>query len=162
MMRWGGEAAQAVGRHFIGLCDRYTADIRQSANMPPFLWMIDLWANSNPPGASNNYHSHPGAVWSAVYYVDDGYAGSPDASLGGELALQDPRMPMTQMLPLDLRYRSPDGKAYISEHLLRPSSGMMVMFPPWLLHAVQPYAGGGERISLAMNATAVRTPQPAR
>lgn len=29
-------------------------------------------ANVSPPGASNEYHCHPGAVWSAVYYVDDG------------------------------------------------------------------------------------------
>lgn len=157
MMRWGGEASQSVGRHFIGLCDRFTGQpASRGPNPPPFLWMLDLWANVNPPGGSNNYHNHPGAVWSAVYYVD---VGDEAADVGGELVFQDPRMPATRMLPLDLRYRSPEGTLYQEEHVLKPRAGMMVMFPPWLLHSVRPYRGTGERISLAMNATAAHAPR---
>lgn len=159
MMRWGGEAAQAVGRHFIGLCDRFTGESRApEPGAPRFLWMLDMWANVNPPGGSNNYHNHPGAVWSAVYYVDVGHDGAGGGEVGGELVLQDPRMPMTRMLPLDLRYRSPEGVLYQEKHVLRPRAGMMVMFPPWLMHSVRTYRGTGERISLAMNATAAYPP----
>jgi uncharacterized protein (TIGR02466 family) len=157
MLRWGGDEARALARHFISLCDRFTADPRpDDPARPPFLWMPDMWANVSPRDAANNYHSHPGAVWSAVYYVDDGYAGP--ESVGGELVFADPRMPMTRMLPLDLRYRAPDGTAYQSEHVLRPATGRLVMFPPWLLHSVRPYLGDGERISVAMNATAYQPP----
>lgn len=155
MLRWGGEAALAVARHFIGLCDRFTGDPRPPApGEGRYAWTLDLWANVNPPGASNNYHNHPGAVWSAVYYLDVGDGGD----VGGELLLQDPRMPATRMLPFDLRYRKPDGSLYQEEHVVQPRAGTMVMFPPWLLHMVRPYRGTGERISLAMNATASPVP----
>lgn len=154
MLRWGGPASQAVARHFIDMCERHTADPRPPApDRKPFLWLLDMWANVSPPGASNEYHSHPGAVWSAVYYVDDGRNGM-ERDSGGELVFQDPRMPMTRMLPLDLRYRAPDGSAYQEEYHVRPAAGTIVMFPPWLQHSVRPHRGQGERISIAMNATA--------
>lgn len=157
MMRWGGEAAQTVARHFVALCDRYTAEIDPRArDRKPFRWYIDQWANVSRRGASNEYHCHPGAVWSAVYYVSDGYAGSDDAALGGEIVFRDPRMPMTRMLPLDLRYRDPDGEIGVDERRIRPITGGLLMFPPWLMHAVQPYHGDGDRISIAMNVTAIR------
>lgn len=35
--------------------------------------------------------------------------------------------------------------------VVRPQSGVMVIFPSWLLHWVNPYQGGGERISVAFN-----------
>lgn len=160
MLRWGGAEAQKLAQHFVSLCERYTADVRpQDSERPNFLWMLDMWANVSGPQASNEYHSHPGAVWSAVYYVDDGYAGAADQELGGEIVFQDPRMPMTRMLPLDLRHRSADGTAYEEQHRVRPASGRLLMFPPWLLHSVRPYMGVSERISIAMNATAY---QPTR
>lgn len=159
MLRWGGDPALAVARHFIGLCDRYTGDPRPPApGEGRYAWTLDLWANVNPPGASNNYHNHPGAVWSAVYYVDAGSGGN----MGGELVFQDPRMPTTRMLPFDLRYRKPDGSLYDEEEVVEPRTGTMVMFPPWLLHSVRPYRGTGERISLAMNATVSPAPPGGR
>ena len=57
----------------------------------PMVWMVS--ASIMETGAANQYHTHPGAFWSAVYYVDDGYEGSADDALGGELILLDPRMP---------------------------------------------------------------------
>ena len=108
-----------------------------------------------PPGASNQFHRHPGAFWSAVYYVDDGYGGSPDRALGGELVLEDPRMPAIRMAAPDLRFRRPGGKADHHETWMRPESGRIVMFPAWLSHAVRPYRGSGLRISVAVNLSAV-------
>jgi hypothetical protein len=34
---------------------------------------------------------------------------------------------------------------------IRPREGLMVLFPGWLSHSVEPWQGGGERISVAMN-----------
>lgn len=154
MLAWGGEAATALGRHLIALCQQFTHHPNPQAE--PFRWYLDMWANISGPGASNESHCHPGAVWSAVYYVDDGYAGSEDPALGGELVLYDPRMPTVRMLPFDLRYRGPDGKVAQSHVAIRPVAGRLVMFPPWLMHAVRPYNGAAERISIAMNANAIR------
>jgi uncharacterized protein (TIGR02466 family) len=154
MLAWGGEAAMTIGRHFILLCQRFTHHPNPEAE--PFRWFVDMWANISGPRGSNESHCHPGAVWSAVYYVDDGYGGSADPALGGELVLYDPRMPAVRMVPLDLRYRDPEGKIAQSHAAIRPVAGRLIMFPPWLMHAVRPYNGEGERISIAMNANAVR------
>jgi len=35
-----------------------------------FTWSIEMWANVNPPGCSNQLHCHPAAFWSGVYYPD--------------------------------------------------------------------------------------------
>ena len=34
---------------------------------------------------------------------------------------------------------------------IRPASGMLVLFPSWLQHALRPYRGAAERISIAFN-----------
>jgi hypothetical protein len=34
---------------------------------------------------------------------------------------------------------------------ITPASGLMVVFPSWLYHWVNPYHGAGERISIAFN-----------
>jgi uncharacterized protein (TIGR02466 family) len=149
MTDWGGEAAIALADHFLNLCENFTA-------LPPdaaLQWSVKMWANVSPPGASNEAHVHPGVVWSAVYYVDNGAAGTPADELGGELVLYDPRMPFVRMLPYELRYRRPDGKPADSQAAIRPTAGQIVMFPPWLLHSVHPHRGRADRISIAMNAT---------
>lgn len=151
MLSWGGSAASEVSNHFLRLCDGFTA-LTASAN---FVWAVEMWANVSPPGAANEAHVHPGAVWSAVYYVDDGLGGVDEADAGGELVLYDPRLPFVRMLPFDLRYRKPNGKPADSQTSIRPKNGMLVMFPPWLLHSVHPFNGRNERISIAMNALAL-------
>ena len=151
MMAWGGDAATKLAEHFILLCNNFSAVVDPGA----FVWSVEMWANVSPPGASNEAHVHPGVVWSAVYYVEDGCGGSADPALGGELVLYDPRMPFVRMLPFDVRYRRPDGRASESQTAIRPTAGQIVMFPPWLLHSVHPFHGQGERISIAMNALAV-------
>ena len=124
-----------------------------------FIGVPEMWANVSGQGASNQLHSHPGSFWSAVYYVDDGYGGSNDRSLGGELEIEDPRIPMINMEAPDLRFRpSKDSPAVPHDALIRPASGRLLMFPGWLRHAVKPYLGNGVRISVAMNLTAMRVP----
>jgi hypothetical protein len=81
MPEWGGDAARRLLAHVQARCDAATRDL--DGKRPR--WISNMWANVSPPGASNQTHSHPGAYWSAVYYVEDGYGGSPDRALGGEL-----------------------------------------------------------------------------
>lgn len=154
MLRWGGEPARRLLDRVIAAVDQFTVDIR-STGTPRYKWFPEMWANVSPPGASNQYHTHPGSFWSAVYYVDDGYGGSSDDKLGGELALLDPRMPMIRMNTPDLRFRRPGQKPDDQEKWFRPVSGLIVIFPAWLSHAVRPYSGTGTRISIAINLSAV-------
>jgi uncharacterized protein (TIGR02466 family) len=158
MLDWGGEAANRLAAHVVQRCNELTTDIAASGQRR-FRWSPEMWANISRRGASNMAHCHPGAFWSAVYYVDDGYRGSSDKALGGELLLIDPRFPMVRMRTPDLRYFASEKNYDNQEVTMRPRTGMLVMFPSWLTHAVMPYLGDGTRISIAINIV-VRPAQP--
>jgi len=153
MLRWGGEAARLLASHIVERCKNLTVDRRGEGLLR---WYPEMWANVSRAGASNQTHAHPGAYWSAVYYVDDGYQGSADKRLGGELVFVDPRFPMVRMRTPDLRPLGTDGEPQHHEVWFRPRTGMLVMFPSWLQHSVRPYLGNGTRISIAVNVSLTR------
>jgi uncharacterized protein (TIGR02466 family) len=159
MLAWGGGPARDLARHAIGMAEALTID-RGSPDASRYRWTAEMWANVCTRGHANQFHVHPGSFWSAVYYLDDGYGGSDDPALGGELQLLDPRMPMVAMARPELAFREPDGTIQHAELTLRPRTGVMVTFPAWLQHGVRPYLGSGERISIAINLKPTR-PEPA-
>lgn len=151
MHLWGGNAARELGLHTAKFCDRFSVDVKKG-QYPRYTWQLEMWANVSPPNASNLAHTHPGAWWSCVYYVDDGYDG-PDGDQGGELVLFDPRMPMNRMYSPDFAFRWPDGRIESTHYVHRPRSGTIIGFPSWLSHGVRSYQGTRERISIAVNLT---------
>jgi uncharacterized protein (TIGR02466 family) len=148
MHEWGGEPMQKVLGFGRGIADQVTVD--RNGKRQHLEWRINSWANVNRHGHGNQFHTHPGALWSATYYVDDGGIG-PDPSLGGELELQDPRGVAPIMYAPHLTFPGPEGAALGEAQRLPPRSGMFVMFPSWLSHGVRPYRGTRERISIAIN-----------
>lgn len=116
---------------------------------------VTAWANVSRRGHYHRVHNHPGSAWSGVYYVDAGTE-APGQRLSGILELCDPR-PFTEMVA------SP-GNKFGQRVIFRPEAGMMVLFPSWLYHFVNPYFGDGERISIAFNVkwqeTAAGGPRP--
>jgi hypothetical protein len=50
-----------------------------------------------------------------------------------------------------LAFAMPGGQSAGASELIFPKSGQLVLFPSWLAHAVRPYEGGRERISIAFN-----------
>jgi uncharacterized protein (TIGR02466 family) len=147
MDRWGGAPAiklLAIGRN---TANRVTTD-RQGKPVS-IAWKANMWANINRSGHGNEFHSHPGSFWSAVYYVDDGGIDA-DSSLGGELEFMDPRGPGPAMYAPQLAYGSA-GLSVGANETVRPKAGRLVMFPAWLLHQVRPYKGQAQRISIAFN-----------
>jgi uncharacterized protein (TIGR02466 family) len=158
MLEWAGEPAHRLMDAVIAIANKYTRDIAAEGRRR-FIWVPEMWANVSGKGASNQLHTHAGSFWSAVYYVDDGYQGSADRALGGELEIEDPRAPMVNMEAPDLRFRTAANAAPVShETIIRPSTGRLLLFPAWLRHAVKPYFGEARRISIAMNLTAIRVP----
>ena len=150
LQHWGGEPARALAGRAAALADAMTLD----AGAPDAVthsWQVDMWANVATAGDLHQYHFHPGCVWSAVAYLDDGYEGSTDAALGGELTLMDPRMPAIRMAAPHMRLREADGSEQLIEPAIRPRTGLLVVFPAWLAHAVRPFRGAGTRISVALN-----------
>jgi uncharacterized protein (TIGR02466 family) len=146
--QWGGAPMQRVLAFGRSIVDEVTVD--RSGQHHELTWRINSWANVNRHGHGNQFHTHPGALWSATYYVDDGGVGA-DASRGGEFEIQDPRGVAPVMYAPDLTFPGPDGAALGEAQRLTPQAGMFVVFPSWLSHGVRPYRGTRERISIAIN-----------
>ncbi len=157
MIEWGGEAARALAHKAMTMADDAHVNVGAKEGRE-YSWVPEMWANVSGPTNANQYHCHPGSFWSAVAYIDDGYEGSAEPTLGGELQLSDPRMPMVRMTAPDLRLTNEAGAAQNNEPLVRPYTGLIVMFPSWLQHCVRPFHGSGTRISVAINLVAVRKP----
>ena len=86
-------------------------------------------------------HTHPGATWSGVYYVDHG-GSNPEAD-GTAIHLYDPYPARTNIFFPELS---------TSNVLFKPEPGLMILFPSYVPHAVPPHRGDRERISVAFNA----------
>jgi uncharacterized protein (TIGR02466 family) len=155
MLEWGGGAATRLRDHVVEHCERVT---HGESTTRPWQWYVEMWANISQSGASNQTHSHPGAYWSVVYYVDDGYGGSSGDRMGGELTFADPRLPMIRMRTPSLRMRFALDDEDHQEVQVRPKSGRMIIFPSWLQHAVTPYQGPHHRLSIAMNVSIFPAP----
>ena len=150
MAKWGGDAFDEIHRAAHAVASQATCD--RIGKPVPVKWISNAWANVNRDGQGNEFHTHPGAYWSASYYVDDGGAAS-DSSLGGEFEIQDPRGVAPAMLAPHLAFSMPGGQSVGASELVRPQPGLLLMFPSWLSHAVRPYRGDGVRISIAINMT---------
>ena len=146
--QWGGAPMQKVLAYARGIAEQITVD--RTGQRHTFAWRINSWANVNRHGHGNQFHTHPGALWSATYYVDDGGVGT-DPSLGGEFEVQDPRGVAPVMYAPYLTFPGPDGEALGEAQRLTPRAGAFVIFPSWLSHGVRPYRGTRERISIAIN-----------
>jgi len=145
---WGGEPARALLEAVTEIVDRMTVD--RAGRPQTIAWRTNAWANINRSGHGNEFHTHPGAYWSACYYVDDGGVGG-NPKLGGEFEIQDPRGVAPAMYAPQLAFAMPGGLSAGASELIRPQAGMVVVFPSWLSHGVRAYRGNGARISIAMN-----------
>jgi uncharacterized protein (TIGR02466 family) len=146
--QWSGTPLQRVIGFVGAIVEQLTVD--RNGNRHQIAWRIACRANVNRQGHSNQFHTHPGALWSASYCVDDGGLGA-DPSLGGEVEVQDPRGVATVMYVPYLTFAGEDGAALGEAHRFRLHSGMAMVFPSWLSHGVRPYRGTRERISIAIN-----------
>jgi uncharacterized protein (TIGR02466 family) len=102
----------------------------------------DIWININGAGDYNKPHTHPGAFFSGVYYLQA-------EEWAGALELVNP--------VTEHRYTIPHGLADQANHWTEgvkwvvPKPGLVAIFSPWLLHYVQPNHSGHDRISVAFN-----------
>jgi uncharacterized protein (TIGR02466 family) len=100
----------------------------------------NCWANVNPKHASNKIHDHANCLFSGVYYVK-----APDAC--GTLMFYDPRSARTFYKPMVPTYTAftADAIAHVAE------AGLLLIFPSWLRHGVEPNLSDEERISVSFN-----------
>ena len=137
LAQWGGAPIQAILQAAFTLAGELTLDRRGQRANPS--WKVECWANVNRRGHANRRHSHPGCFWSGTYYLmvgDD--VPDPANGRGGAFEFHDPRGVAPALPPA-------------AAALIQPEAGMMVLFPAWMPHAVQPFGGSGTRISIAFN-----------
>ena len=147
---WAGEAGARVVDHAAALASAHTMSSRGEAGLG---WSIDAWANVGTAGAANRAHVHGGAFWSAVYYVSVG------GGDGGELVLHDPRLPGLLMHAPELHFKGAGPELSVP---IKPKAGLIILFPAWLSHSVEPWQGDQPRISIAMNIRATSARGAAR
>jgi uncharacterized protein (TIGR02466 family) len=98
------------------------------------------WANVNGPGAGHRAHDHPNNFLSGVYYVRT----HPGAD---SVTFIDPR-PQTRIIRPPVTELSAENTEQV---VLKVKDGMLLLFPAWLQHSVDPNRSGRARISLGFN-----------
>jgi len=104
---------------------------------------VDFWVNINKLNDWNDLHNHGpyhGVFLSGVFYVK-----TPENC--GRLRLYDPRLHICNSL--DMNYYN-DGHTY---HFYEPEKNMLIIFPSWIHHMVEPNKSHEDRISISFNLT---------
>jgi len=143
---WGGGHAQTLLRVFRELADGATAT--RSGGRVTLEWKMTACAAVRQKGEYVERAARPGAFWSGIYYVDDGYAKSDDETLGGECELADPRGALPAMIAPQLAFRVPGGNSAGQMETIRPQSGMIVLHPSWQPRGERRLDGTGPRIAI--------------
>jgi uncharacterized protein (TIGR02466 family) len=137
-----GDCGRRLVAHMREMIDEATARLFAEFGRAPQAtnWIFSAWANVNRHGDFNETHTHPGATWSGVYYVDDGE--NDPAAAGTAIHLYDPYPARTNIFFPELS---------ASSITFRPHPGLMLLFPSYVPHAVPPHSGDRPRISVAFN-----------
>jgi hypothetical protein len=125
-------------------------------NYHPVLEYDSAWYHVTRKGGFEYEHHHPNSSWSGIYYVDVGDVVK-DANIPSMLG---------ELIPLAMGgatcFYNPVKPSYIdpgSSFLLKqgtietfPQDGLLLFFPSWMPHAVQPYDGDKKpRITVEFN-----------
>lgn len=100
---------------------------------------LQSWINLHDRGGFNFLHLHEGSLLSGSFYLKVP-AGS------GELAFRDPR---PGVIHGSVKGPVANGHADVQ---LTPSPGLLVLFPCWMEHYVEPHESDEPRICIAFNA----------
>ena len=104
-------------------------------------------------------HSHPGAHWSAVYFVSGGKVGQGKEKGGPRAAVRTDASggaDRAGYLEFINTHTNSDAIPSIQTRptlRIEPRAGLMVAFPSWVPHFVHPHDDDSLRISIACNAT---------
>ncbi len=151
ILDWGGPPVQIVIDKITEILAVITMYIDgQGFKRAAIDWKINGWANLNRKGDANAAHVHPGAYWSAVYYVHTG-THAVDKGRVGAIEFFDPRASMPLLYCPKLRMGIEGYVTAGMSEIHAPEPGQIIIFPSWLSHSVQPFKGDDYRLSLAFN-----------
>jgi uncharacterized protein (TIGR02466 family) len=98
------------------------------------------WANVSAPGAGHRVHSHPNNYLSGVYYVRTQHGAN-------TINFLDPR-PQTAIIRPPITELTAENTEQV---VVSVEDGMLLLFPAWLPHAVDPNRSDRTRISIGFN-----------
>jgi hypothetical protein len=153
---WGGGHAETLFRVARDLANSLTST-RSGARLT-LEWDIAAAAAVRQKGEYQDMSARPGAFWSGIYYVDDGYAKLDDEKLGGECELVDPRGALPAMVAPNLAFRVPGGTTAGQSEIIRPQSGMIILHPSWLPRGEKMHDGPAQRITIEFDLAAPAAP----
>jgi uncharacterized protein (TIGR02466 family) len=103
------------------------------------VFSLQSWINMHDRGGFNFLHMHEGALLSGSFYLS-----VPPGS--GQFVFRDPR---PGVIHGSVKGGVPNGHGDIH---LTPSAGLLVLFPCWMEHYVEPHDSDAPRITIAFNA----------
>jgi uncharacterized protein (TIGR02466 family) len=118
-----------------GACVSALAEMGKSEQ--PF--SLQSWVNMHDRGGFNYLHVHEGSLLSGSFYLS-----VPSGS--GQFVFRDPR---PGVIHNSVKGGVPNGHADVH---LTPSAGLLVLFPCWMEHYVEPHDSDEPRITIAFNA----------
>ena len=102
--------------------------------------LSNMWAIINKKGAMNQKHHHSNSDLSAAYYIT--------AKEGcGDIIFYDPRPGKVYKHPLSNK----PNLLNANNNGVKPEPGMLVLFPSYLEHSVNPNTSDDERIVISFN-----------
>lgn len=151
LLGWPGEAIRTFEARIKAVAGAMIRATAVSDEALETSFTIHAWANVLRDGGYHSVHSHPGSLWSGVYYVDVGEL-TGDLPGNGHIEFIDPRSATGGM--------NYPGCVLQSRIFMPTEPGTMILFPGWLKHMVHPYRGTGERISISFNLIPIRNSGP--
>ena len=142
------------------LVETYAADYAKQFGLESDITVPGCWANINEKMAYNMPHHHNGNTLAGVYYPCHGVTpegetlhnystGNPIKagaweSKGGELVFHSPHYNLYSRTPL-----KPNNPFTITHYHVVPQSGLLMLFPPYLVHSVVPVFDDNIRMSIS-------------
>tara|TARA_B100000073_G_scaffold197561_1_gene163619 strand:+ start:2299 stop:2958 length:660 start_codon:yes stop_codon:yes gene_type:complete len=142
------------------LVETYAADYAQQFGLEGEITVPGCWANINQYGDYNMPHHHNGNSLAGVYYpcaavtptgekIFNYKKGNPVKSgawenKGGELVLQSPHYHLYHGTET-----KPNNPFTITHYHVVPQGGILLLFPPYLVHSVVPVYDDNLRISIS-------------
>jgi uncharacterized protein (TIGR02466 family) len=101
----------------------------------------NIWVNINSKNSYNKDHDHPNSILSGSFYVD--------VPNNESIVFTRPRGIDTWQLSCS--HSSKETDLSFGEVHYKPVEGLLLVFPSWIIHRVEPNNSDEERISVAFN-----------
>lgn len=145
---WNSEDMAVLARPELGALNQAIRAACASAlsemGQDKIAFSLQSWINLHDRGGFNFLHMHEGSLLSGSFYIS-----VPSGS--GQFVFRDPR---PGVITGSIKGGVPNG--HVDVHLT-PSAGLLVLFPCWMEHYVEPHDSDEPRITLAFNANDQQT-----